>query len=140
MVVAAGLLPGAAIAIHLRRTRGQRPHPPTVQSFLAERHITRATVAQIAVSVPGGILVHLLVGPAGVLPFVIPTVGLYLLAIAPVLRRRHTAIAGLALTVLPPALAAALTGPPLTATVGTVCGAVFLAKGVVDLIHARGAR
>jgi hypothetical protein len=74
------------------------------------------------------------------------TVGIYLLVVAPVIRRPHLWIAGTLLALIPLVTWTVLDGTAVTAVTGLTAGAVFLAKGTTDLapldgdpaVHRRG--
>lgn len=142
LAAAAGLVPGSAIALYLRGTRRTVPGrgaARTVDShaYRAQRYLTIATITQLAVSVPGAVAVQILVGVDLVLPFVILTVGAYLLALAPVVGRPHLLVAGTVLTLLPLLTTGLLDGTNRTVATGLVGGTVFLAKGFADLVLSR---
>ncbi len=117
----------------MRATRGS-PSPPRPQAHRAAQWVGRATLWQLAVSIPGGVAVELLVDRTAVIPFVVLTVGLYLLALAPVVRRTHLWVAGVLLTVIPVVTWSALDGAAVTIATGLGAGAVFLTKGATDLM------
>jgi hypothetical protein len=137
---ALALLPGLGIATVLVRTRraaARNPRVVDVRAHRAARWVGRATLWQLAVSIPGGVAVEVLVDRAAVIPFVVLTVGVYLLALAPVVGRAHLWVAGTLLTVVPLVTWTTLDGTALTAATGLVAGAVFLLKGVTDLVVSR---
>lgn len=143
VVAALAVLPGLAVAGYLVATRGRataQPGPRSDEQVRARTWISRATWIQLAVSVPGAVAVQVLVDRYSVIPFVVLTVGLYLLALAPVVRRPHLPVAGALLTVLPVVLWSRLDGADLTAACGLACGGIFLVKAGLDLWFAERAR
>ena len=137
LAAALALVPGLAIATVLVRTRraaARAPRVVSLQAHRAARWVGRATLWQLVVSIPGGVAVELLVDRTALIPFVVLTVGLYLLALAPVVRRAHLWVAGAVLTVVPVVTWLAFDGTAVTIATGLVAGAVFLAKGVADLV------
>ena len=134
----AGILPGLATAVLLYRTRHTTPPRPTdAGTRSAERFVTRATLLQIGVSLVGAFLVQVLLGAELILPFIVLTVGLLLLALYLPFRRPHLLVAGAVLTVLPLLTGPLLDGADRAVTTGLVGGAVLLAKGALDLVLAR---
>jgi len=113
--------------------KGQFSDP---QRIRAKRWINRATVIQLAVSVPGAVGVQLLVDPTAAIPLVVVTVGVYLLALAPVVGRAHLWLAGALLVVIPLFTLLTADGMARVVVTGLVCGTAFLAKGAVDVLLA----
>ena len=137
-----GLLPGLAIAACLLRTRHTAIRPGASRATgrdaeAARRYISRVNIAELVISFPGSVAVQFLIGPAAVLPYIIFTVGGYLLALAPVIRRVHLLAAGTVLAVLPLLTTTLLSGTQRTVVTGLVGGSVYLTKAVIDLRTSR---
>jgi len=135
---ALGLLPGVAIAAYLRHTRHTAFRPGASRATgrdaeTARRYIRRVTFAEFAISFPGAVAVQFLIGPAAVLPFIILTVGGYLLALAPVIRHPHILAVGTVLAILPLLSTMLLSGTERTLVTGLVGGSVYLTKAIIDL-------
>ena len=135
----AGVAAGVGIVVSLWATRARRPRPPgpvDPDARRAKRWINRATVIQLAVSVPGAVGVQLLVDPTAAIPLVVVTVGVYLLALAPVVGRAHLWLSGALLVVIPLFTLLTADGMARVVVTGLVCGTAFLAKGAVDVLLA----
>ena len=109
----------------------------------ANRYINIATVVQIVANVAGSALLMLWGHADLVLPETVLTVGLYLLALAPLLRIPHYYLVGGFLTVLPIASVLCVPATILVAeealqswTVinGIVCGLAFLGLGAMNIL------
>lgn len=141
---ALGLLPGVAIAAYLLRTRHTAIRPGASRDVgrdaeAARRYVSRVNFSELVISFPGAVAVQFLIGPAAVLPFIILTVGGYLLALAPVVRCAHILAAGAVLALLPLLTVTLLSGTERTVVTGLVGGSVYLTKAVIDLrISRRG--
>lgn len=128
---------GIVVGLWVSRTGGHRPAPPVgPEARRAQRWINRSTLVQLVVSVPGAVAVQLLVDPTVVIPFVVVTVGLYLLALAPVVGAVHLRVAGGLLVAIPVAVLLTVDGTDRVLVTGLAAGTTFLAKGVVDLVLA----
>ncbi len=96
------LVPGLCIAGLLARSR--RPARGTTdkagRGSSASRYVASMTATQLVLSVTGGVALQLIAPADTVLPFVILTVGAYLLCIAPALGAPHVAATGLILCLL----------------------------------------
>jgi hypothetical protein len=143
VAAALALLPGLGIATVLvgtRRAAARAPRVVNLRAHRAARWVGRATLWQLAVSIPGGVAVELLVDRTALIPFVVLTVGVYLLALAPVIGRVHLWVAGTLPTVVPLVTWTTLDGTAVTAATGLVAGAIFLLKAATDLVVSRRGR
>ncbi len=138
VAAAAAVVPGLLLVVALRATRhrvpGRAARGVHAEARRADRWISVANVVLLVVTVPGAVVVQLLLGQAAVLPFVVASVGVFQLSLAPVVRRAHLWVAGTLMVAVPlVVLASTSTGPARTAVLGLVAGAVFVTKGVVDV-------